>query len=72
MIRNTLKEIEKQISDTTSLFKCHRAFIINLAHIEKVSGNSQGYSLRIKYLDREIPVARNYSKSFREAIRRTV
>jgi DNA-binding LytR/AlgR family response regulator len=50
------------------MFKCHRGFIINLAFVEKVNGNSQGYRLLIKYLDTEIPVARNYSKSFREAL----
>jgi DNA-binding LytR/AlgR family response regulator len=70
LIRNTIKEIEKQIEDAPSLFKCHRAFIVNLAYIENVSGNSQGYRLKIKYLEQDIPVARNYSKSFREAISR--
>ncbi len=68
LIRNTIKNIETQIKWTGKLFKCHRAFIINLSHIEKVTGNSQGYRLLIRYLDKEIPVARNYSKSFREAI----
>jgi len=70
MIRNTLKNVESQIEKTDSLFKCHRAFIVNLSYIEKVMGNSQGYRLLVKYLDREIPVSRNYSKSFREAIGR--
>jgi hypothetical protein len=71
LIRNTIKEIEKQIADAENLFKCHRAFIINLALIENVRGNSQGYRLQMKYLDREIQVARNYSKSFRETLSRT-
>lgn len=68
LIRNTIKNIEAQIMEAGNLFKCHRAYIINLSHIEKVTGNSQGYRLLVKYLDKEIPVARNYSKSFREAI----
>ena len=70
LIRNTLKNIEPQIQEAGNLFKCHRAYIINLSYIEKVKGNSQGYRLQMKYLDKEIPVARNYSKSFREAIRK--
>jgi hypothetical protein len=70
MLRNTMKEIELQVQKAGDLFKCHRAFIINLRYVEKVKGNSQGYRLDMKYLDREIPVARNYSKSFREAIGR--
>jgi len=68
LIRNTIKNIETQILEAENLFKCHRAYIINLSYIEKVTGNSQGYRLLIKYLDKEVPVARNYSKSFREAI----
>jgi len=72
LIRNTLKNIESQIEKTDSLFKCHRAFIVNLSYIEKVKGNSQGYRLLVKYLDREIPVSRNYSRSFKEAVSRKV
>ena len=68
LIRNTLLNIESQIEKTTNLFKCHRAYIVNLSHVKKVKGNSQGYRLVVKYLDKEIPVSRNYSKSFREAI----
>jgi len=68
LIRNTIKNIETQIMGAGNLFKCHRAYIINLSHLEKVSGNSQGYRLQIRYLDKEVPVARNYSKSFREVI----
>jgi hypothetical protein len=70
MIRNTLKNIEPQIQEAGNLFKCHRAYIINLSYIDKVKGNSQGYRLQMKFLDKEIPVARNYSKPFREAIRK--
>jgi hypothetical protein len=69
MVRITLKNIESQIGKSGSFFKCHRAYIVNLSHIEKVKGNSQGYRLIIKYLEKEIPVSRNYSKSFREAFR---
>ena len=68
LIRNTIKNIENQIQEAENLFKCHRAYIINLSYIDKVTGNSQGYRLLIRYLDKEIPVARNYSKSFKEAI----
>lgn len=72
IIRNTIKNIEAQIMEAGNLFKCHRAYIINLSQVEKVTGNSQGYRLSMKYLDKEIPVARNYSKSFKEAISKTL
>ena len=38
---------------------------INLSHIEKVRGNSQGCRLQVKYPDKEIPVSGNYSRSFK-------
>jgi hypothetical protein len=68
LIRSTLTNVEQQVREAENIFKCHRAFIINQSHVKKVSGNSQGYRLRLRFLDREIPVARNYSKSFREAL----
>lgn len=70
LIRNTIKNVEAQVKEAGDLFKCHRAFIINLSYVEKVMGNSQGYRVLVKYLDKEIPVARNYSKEFREVFRR--
>ncbi len=68
LIRNTLKNIESQINNSEIMFKCHRAFIINLNYVEKVKGNSQGYQLIIQHLDSEIPVARNYTKTFKEVM----
>ena len=68
LIRNTLTNVEGQVREAENIFRCHRAYIINLSHVKKVNGNSQGYRLRLRYLDKEIPVARNYSKLFREAI----
>ena len=37
MVRITLKNIESQIGKSGSFFKCHRAYIVNLSHIEKGS-----------------------------------
>jgi hypothetical protein len=68
LIRNTMKNIEHQ-SNMDLLFKCHRAFIINPLLVEKVSGNSQGYRLQMRYFKDEIPVARSFTKSFRERMR---
>ncbi len=68
ILRNTLKNIENQIQDIQSLFKIHRAFIVNLNYIEKVNGNSQAYRLKLKNIDKEIPVSRNYIKELKNKI----
>lgn len=69
VIRNTLKNIEEQLRDTEGLFRCHRAYIVNLRHVVHAEGNSQGYRLRMNYLEQEIPVSRNYTKAFNKAFR---
>lgn len=66
LIRNTLKQIEEQVKDCTSIIKCHRAFLVNRDRIIHVKGNSQGLRLILKDTSDEIPVSRNYSKSLKE------
>jgi hypothetical protein len=67
LVRNTIKNIESAL-DNTMLFKCHRAFIVNLSFVERVKGNSQGYRLVVRHVEKEIPVARNYTRDFREKL----
>lgn len=68
-LRNTLKEIEKQISDIPNLCRTHRAFIVNLNQIKKITGNAQGYKLSLKNIDSEVPVSRTYLKKFNEIMK---
>lgn len=68
LLRNTLKNIQAKTENIQILFRCHRAFIVNLEQIEKVDGNSRGYTLKMKQLDLEIPVSRNYIKTFKQRI----
>jgi hypothetical protein len=63
LLRNTLKNIEVQISKSQSIIKCHRAFLVNKDKIIRVKGNSQGLRLVLKDTMEEIPVSRNYSKA---------
>jgi hypothetical protein len=63
LIRNTLKNISAEIHKK-ELFKCHRAFMININHVEKVKGNSHGISVELKQIDKQIPVSRSNTKAF--------
>jgi hypothetical protein len=67
-IRNTIKNIEKQLKDFENILKVHRAFIINIKSIESINGDSQGCRLRIKHSDKEVIVARNYINELKKAI----
>ncbi|NJK98118.1 MAG: LytTR family transcriptional regulator [Bacteroidales bacterium] len=48
LLRSSLKRLELQLVDFPSLIKCHRAFIVNINQIDKVTGNSQGLKLSLK------------------------
>lgn len=69
VLRNTIKNIENDLQDAEGLFRCHRAYILNLRYVEQVEGNSQGYQIQQKYINKQIPVSRNYTKAFNQAIR---
>lgn len=65
LIRATMKRIEESLSSYDYLFRCHRAYIVNLNQIENLSGNSQGIQLIFKNIDKEILVSRSYVKDFK-------
>lgn len=65
LVRTTMKKIEIFLSSYNYLFRCHRAYIVNLNQIENLSGNSQGIRLIFKNTDKEILVSRSYVKDFK-------
>lgn len=62
--RMTLKSAEDQLSSYSFIIKTHRAFLVNIQQVEKVSGNAQGYQLSIKNLDFQVPVSRSRIELF--------
>ena len=69
-LRSSLKRIEQTLKDHPFLFKCHRAFLVNIKNISKVAGNSQGYKLIFKGIEYAIPVSRYTSKNLFKLIAR--
>ncbi|MCG7854056.1 MAG: LytTR family transcriptional regulator [Methanosarcinaceae archaeon] len=70
ILRSSLKRIEQELRDHPFLFKCHRAFLVNIKNISRVAGNSQGYRLIFKGIEDEIPVSRHTSKNLFKLITR--
>jgi DNA-binding LytR/AlgR family response regulator len=62
LIRSTLKRLEENLKAHPFLFKCHRAYLVNINNITRVTGNSQGYKLVFMDEKSHIPVSRNHSK----------
>lgn len=68
LIRNTLKNIEIQLVTRPEFMRCHRTSIVNMQYAEKITRNYSGYSLRMKYIEQEIPVSRQYLILIKDAI----
>jgi len=62
VMRSTLKKSEEYLAQHDQVFRCHRTYIVNLAAVEHVSGNAQGFKLRLKGVDELIPVSRNLNR----------
>lgn len=68
-LRCTLKQMEEQLQGVQGIMRCHRAYIVNIAHVEHVSGNGQGYRLTLKATKEQVPVSRQYAAAIYRSIR---
>jgi hypothetical protein len=62
LVRTSLKSARENLKLYTAFYRCHRAWIVNLDQVKRVTGNSQGYRLVLNYGDIEIPVSRNLNE----------
>ena len=69
VIRNSMSNIEQQLSDFPFFVRTHRAFIVNIKKVISKKGNSLGYRLKFSGTDDEIPVSRQNIQLFDELIR---
>lgn len=58
--RNTLTNVEEQFLNYKYILKVHRSYIVNLQHVQSVSGNAQGYKLTLSNTNIPVPVSRTY------------
>lgn len=64
VIRNSISNIEEQLSQVPSIVRTHRAFIVNIRKVYLKKGNTLGYQLKLSNIDVEIPVSRQNIKTF--------
>jgi len=69
-LRNSLNDIEKQLQDFPFCIRTHRAFMVNINFIDYKKGNAQGYRLKLKNTNEEIPVSRNKLAEFDTAFQK--
>ena len=68
IIRMTMKKAGEIADEYTSLFKCHRAYIVNLDKVKSVDGNAQGYKLTMNLTEKSIPVSRSLNNEFSDRL----
>ncbi|MFN8242337.1 MAG: LytTR family DNA-binding domain-containing protein [Bacteroidales bacterium] len=69
-IRNSISDIENQLSGIPHFFRTHRAFIVNMRKISKTTGNALGYRLRLDGIENEVPVSRQNAREYNILLKR--
>ena len=67
LLRVNLKNLESQLDNSFTL-RCHRSYIVNVNAISAITGNTNGYKLKINGSDFSIPVSRPKGKEVMEKI----
>ncbi len=62
--RISLKQLEIQLTAYPYLLRCHRAYLLNVKRVAKLSGNSQGYISSFEGTEDKVPVSRTYLNAF--------
>ena len=62
MLRNSLRNVQGNLKTYSQFYRCHRAYIVNLEKVVKVTGNAQGYRLILENVQDQIPVSRSMNQ----------
>lgn len=65
LVRNTLKNMENMLKGN-AVIRCHRSFMVNTRNIELVQKNGKKLLIKIKEIEKQIPVSEKYSPLFIE------
>lgn len=66
IIRNSINNIEQQLSGIPYFLRTHRAFIVNLKKVMSKQGNTLGYLIKLTGPEFKIPVSRKNTKIFNQ------
>jgi DNA-binding LytR/AlgR family response regulator len=64
VIRNSINNVEQQLSEIPYFLRIHRAFIVNLKKVRSKHGNTLGYQIKLSGIDSKIPVSRSNTSNF--------
>lgn len=72
MLRATSKQMEETLRDHPLVIRCHRAFLVNLAQVERIDSHSGTLQLRMKHTHATLPVSRTHTTHVKSAFTQTI
>ena len=69
MLRTSMKNVVATLCANSEIMQCHRAYIVNLRHVESVEGRSSGIGLKLRYCGTIVPVSKSYVNDVKERIK---
>ena len=71
-IRTSMKNVADLLCRQSYIMQCHRAFIVNLRHVEKVESRNSGIALVMQYGEEAVLVSKQYTAEVKERIKNPV
>ena len=68
MLRATMKQMEGELQAYPMMVRCHRAFMVNLGLVERISSNSRAMQLMMRHSHDAIPVSRSNVGKLKERL----
>ena len=68
-LRGTLHYVEETLKNHDFIVYIHRAFLLNVNYVTEVTGNSNGYRIRMLGMDNLLPVSRANIETFKQAMK---
>lgn len=68
MVRCSMLNAERTVKVFETTIRCHRMYIVNINHIVKIEGNSQGYRLALDGIEFPVLVSQKYMNAFKRII----
>ena len=71
-LRGTLHYVEETLKNHDFIVHIHRAFLVNVNYVTEVTGNSNGYRIRMLGMDNLLPVSRANIETFKQAMKKKI
>lgn len=65
-LRLSLKQLHQQVESSSAFVRCHRSYLVNKNHMEKVTGNARSMVAHLPVVEAVIPISRGVDLSIFE------